>query len=83
MDDKIRYGIMTILFNSIGVPCFMQGKINLGIIRIVLGVVSFGVIFIINCIHGIIRGIKILQMTNSEYAAIDKTSFIAGFPALH
>ena len=48
MDNKILFGIMTIIFNSIGVPCFMQGRVGKGILRIVLGVVTCGVIGVIN-----------------------------------
>ena len=59
MDNKILFGIMTIIFNSIGVPCFMQGKVKTGVLRIVLAVVTFGVIGLINEIMGIIQGIQI------------------------
>ena len=37
MDNKILFGIMCIVFNSYGVPCFMQGQVNTGVMRIVLG----------------------------------------------
>jgi TM2 domain-containing membrane protein YozV len=81
MDNKILYGIMTIIFNSIGVPCFMQGKTKAGILRIVLGVVTFGVISFINEIMGIIQGIKILCMSDEEYAAADKSALLMGVPS--
>ena len=81
MDNKILFGIMTIIFNSIGVPCFMQRKIGAGIWRIVLGYVSCGIIFIINEILGIIQGIKILRMTDEEFAAADKATLLAGIPS--
>ena len=81
MDNKILFGIMTIIFNSIGVPCFMQGKVGAGILRIVLGMVSCGVITIINEILGIIQGIKILCMSDEEYAAADKATLLAGVPS--
>ena len=81
MDNKVLFGIMTIIFNSIGVPCFMQGKVGAGILRIVLGMVSCGVITIINEILGIIQGIKILCMSDEEYAAADKATLLTGIPS--
>lgn len=67
--NKVTFGVLTIIFNSIGVPCFMQGKVGAGIWRIVLGIVSCSVIFIINEIKGIIIGIKVLKMTDEEFNA--------------
>ena len=81
MDNKILFGIMTIIFNSIGVPCFMQGKVGAGILRIVLGMVTCGVITIINEVLGIIQGIKILCMSDEEYAAADKATLLTGIPS--
>ena len=81
MDNKILFGIMTIIFNAYGVPCFMQGKVNAGVIRIVLSVVTFGVFATINTVFGIIQGIKILCMSDEEYAAADKASLLAGIPS--
>ncbi|MBR2849976.1 MAG: hypothetical protein IKB84_02935 [Clostridia bacterium] len=68
MDNKIVVGIMCILFNSIGVPCFMQGQTKTGVLRIVLGIVTFGIVGFINEIMGIILGIKVLTMSDEEYA---------------
>ena len=81
MDNRILFGIMCIIFNSIGVPCFMQGQVGKGILRIVLGMVTCGVISIINEILGIIKGIKILCMSDEEYAAADKATLLAGVPS--
>ena len=81
MDNKVLYGIMTLIFNCYGVPCFMQGKTKAGILRIVLGVVTCGVIFVINEIMGIIQGIKILCMSDEEYAAADKATLLKGVPS--
>ncbi len=81
MDNKVLFGVMTIIFNSIGVPCFMQGKIGAGILRIVLGIVTCGVIEIINAVLGIIQGIKILSMSDEEYAAADKATLLSGVPS--
>ncbi|MBE6597324.1 MAG: hypothetical protein E7641_06610 [Ruminococcaceae bacterium] len=81
MDNKVLFGVMTIIFNSIGVPCFMQGKVKAGVLRIILGIVTCGVIEIINTVFGIIQGIKILSMTDEEYAAADKATLLAGVPS--
>lgn len=67
MDNRILFGVMCIIFNSYGVPCFMQGHIGAGIWRIVLGYVTFGIIGIINTIKGIILGIQVLKMSDEEY----------------
>lgn len=67
MNNKVLFGIMCIIFNSYGVPCFMQGHIKAGILRIVLAYVTFGVIGIINTIKGIILGIQVLKMSDEEY----------------
>ncbi|MBR5615494.1 MAG: hypothetical protein IKW66_01610 [Clostridia bacterium] len=81
MDNKILYGIMTLIFNSVGVPCFMQGKVKEGVLRIVLGCVTFGVIACINEVMGIIQGIKILCMSDEDYAAADKATLLMGIPS--
>ena len=80
MNNKKLFGIMCILFNEYGVPNFMQGQVSTGILKIVLGVVSCGVIAIINFIKGIILGISILKMTDEEYEA-KKGTFDAGVPS--
>ncbi len=79
MDNRVLFGIMCIIFNGYGVPCFMQGETQKGIMRIVLGVVSCGVIAIINTIKGIIMGIEILKMSDEEYEA-KKGTFNSGIP---
>lgn len=80
MDNRILYGIMTIIFNSYGVPCFMQGKIKAGILRIVFNCITFGVIGIINLVKGIILGIKILRMSDEEYLA-QRATLLNGIPS--
>lgn len=80
MENKILYGIMTLLFNSYGVPCFMQGKVKAGVLRIVLAIVTFGIIGIINGIMGIILGIQILCMTDQEYNE-KKETLLKGVPS--
>ena len=80
MDNRVLYGIMTLIFNCVGVPCFMQGKVKAGVLRIVLGVVTCGVIMTINEIMGIIQGIKILCMSDEEFAA-NKENLLMGVPS--
>ena len=79
MNNKVLFGIMCIIFNSYGVPCFMQGRVKTGILRIVLAYVTCGIIGIINLIKGIILGIKVLQMTDEEYQA-QKETLARGIP---
>ncbi len=79
MDNKVLFGVMCIIFNSLGVPCFMQGRVGTGILRIVLGIVTCGVIGVINEIMGIILGIKVLKMSDEEYAE-QKATITMGVP---
>ena len=67
--NKTVFGIMCIAFNSLGVPCFMQKQIKTGILRIVLAIVTCGVIEIINIVKGIILGINVLKMSDEEFQA--------------
>ena len=83
MDNKILFGILTLLLNSYGVPNFMAGDVKSGILKIVLGCVTCGVIAIINTIQGIITGIKILTMSDADFAAADKKSLIVGIPKIN
>ena len=76
MDNKILFGVMTLIFNEYGVPNFMSGDIKTGILRIVLGIVTFGVIACINFVMGIIMGIKILTMSDEDYQAQKETLFM-------
>lgn len=79
--NKTTFGILTILFNSYGVPCFIQGNVKAGILRIVLGIVTCGIIGVINVIKGIILGIQVLKMTEEEFKA--KLGTIdSGIPAM-
>ena len=80
MDNRILFGIMTIIFNDIGVPCFMAKKVKAGILRIVLMYVTCGVIGVINFVKGIILGIQILKMTDEEFAEKKDTLF-SGIPS--
>ena len=79
MDNKILFGLMCCFFNGVGVPCFMQGDSGKGVSRIVLSVVTIGVIGVINTVYGIILGIEILNMPDEEYAS-KKGTFYRGIP---
>ena len=81
MNNKVLFGVLTILLNGYGVPCFMQGQIKAGVLRIVLGIVTFGVIYIINFVKGIILGIKILKMSDAEFEEAKKEYITSGIPA--
>ena len=80
MNNRVLFGIMCILFNSYGVPCFMQGNAKAGILRIVLGFVSCGIIGFINGIMGIILGIEVLKMTDEEFEE-KKYTLTKGIPS--
>lgn len=80
MNNKILFAIMCIIFNAYGVPCFMQGMKSTGVKRIIFGVITFGVIAVINEVKGIILGIRILKMSDEEYAS-KKGTFNSGIPA--
>ena len=80
MNNKVLFGIMCIVFNSVGVPCFMQGKVGVGILRIVLAIVTCGVIGVINTVKGIILGIQILKMSDEEYQQ-KKETLNSGIPS--
>ncbi len=80
MDNKIVFGVMTIIFNSYGVPSFMVKETKRGIKTIIFGIITLGIIGIINFIKGIINGINILKMTDEEFAAADKVALIDALP---
>ena len=80
MDNRVLFGVMCIIFNSIGVPCFMQGQVKTGILRIVLGIVTCGVVEIINFVKGIILGVQVLKMSDEEYES-KKGTLSSGIPA--
>ena len=79
MDNRVLFGVMCILFNQLGVPCFMQGNKKLGIRRIVFSVITLGILGIVNMIKGIMLGIKVLKMTDEEFAE-QKNDLNDGFP---
>ena len=81
MENKLVFGILTIALNGVGVPCFMQGQIKAGVLRIILAAVTFCVIGIINTVKGILLGIQILKMTDEEYEAARKEYITSGIPA--
>ncbi len=67
--NKTTFGILTIIFNSIGIPCFLQGQTKAGVIRIILSCIPLaGAVFgTINLVLGILLGIEVLKMTEEEF----------------
>lgn len=80
MDNRVLFGVMCIIFNAIGVPCFMQGRVKQGVWRIVLHFITLGIVGLINEIMGIILGVKVLCMSDEEYAE-KKMELKMGVPA--
>lgn len=74
MDNKMTYGILVLLFNAIGITSFLKGNTKKGILTIVSHCITLGIIGLINGIKGIILGIKIIQMSDEEFAAADKAT---------
>ena len=80
MNNRVLFGIMCILFNGIGVPCFMQGNKQVGIKRIIFCVITLGILGVVNSIMGIILGINVLKMTDEEFESV-KDTLSKGIPA--
>lgn len=80
MNNKIVFGVLTILFNQYGVPSFIVKDAGRGVKSIIFGIITLGIIFLINFIKGIIGGIKILKMSDEDFAAADKASLIDALP---
>ena len=76
MENKTLYAIMTLLLNCYGLPYFLQGETKKGIMTIVSGIITCSVVFYINLVKGIILGIKLLKMTDEEFAAADKSTLV-------
>ena len=80
MNDRITFAILCIFFNAYGITCFLQGDTQKGVKRIIFGIISCGVIALINGIKGLILGIEILKMSDEEFNA-KKGTFDSGIPA--
>lgn len=78
--NRTTFAIITLLFNALGVPCFIQGNAKSGILRIVLNFVTCGIIGFINSIMGIILAIEIFKMTDEEFEE-KKGTITKGIPA--
>ena len=63
---------MTLIFNAIGVPYFMMGNTKKGILTIVSGVITLGVVAVINEVFGIINAITLFQTSDEDFAAANK-----------
>lgn len=83
MDNKTLFAVLCILFNQLGVPCFMQGDTKTGIVRLIICFIPIvNLIGLYNAVMGIIMGIKILQMSDEEYEE-KKGTFNSGWPTLN
>ena len=76
-EKKTLVGIMTILFGMIGVDQFIMGHKDKGIKTILwfllcLIPVAGGVFAIIKLIGSILRGVKVLQMSEADFEAYAK-----------
>lgn len=80
MENKVVFGVLTILFNDIGVPSFIVKDTKRGVKTIIFAIITLGIIGFINFIKGIIGGINILKMTDEEFAAADKATLIDAIP---
>jgi hypothetical protein len=80
MDNRVLFGVMCLLFNGYGVPCFMQGRKKTGLKRILFGVITLGVVYIINFVKGIMLGIEVLKMSDEEFNE-KKFTLDSGIPA--
>ena len=74
--SKTVFAIITLLFNQLGIPSFVTGNTKKGIMTIVSGAITLGVVAFINAIKGIINAIKIFKMTDEEYEAADKATLV-------
>ena len=77
--NRTVFGILTIIFNQVGVPNFIVGDTKTGVLKIILCITV--VVPVINFIKGIIKGIEILKMTDEEFNAADMKDFIVVIPA--
>ncbi len=78
--NKTVFALLVLFFNALGIPCFIQGNVKAGILRIVLNFVTCGIIGFINGIMGIILAIQIFQMSEEDFEA-QKNELTKGIPA--
>ena len=74
MDNKVTYGVLVLLFNALGITSFLKGNNKKGLFTILSHIITCGIVGLINAIKGIILGIKILQMSDEDFAAADKST---------
>ena len=67
MENKNFFGIMTIIFYSVGVSHFMQHKVGKGVLMI-LSILTPAII--VTPIIGVVKGIRVLCMDYNEYANV-------------
>ena len=80
MNNKFLFSIGTLLFNQLGVPYFLVKNSKQGLKTFVYGIITFGIVAIINTIKGILGGIKLFKMSAEDFAAADKVALINALP---
>ena len=80
MNNKFLFSIGTLLFNPLGVPYFLVKNSKQGLKTFVYGIITFGIVAIINTIKGILGGIKLFKMSAEDFAAADKVALINALP---
>ena len=80
MNNKLLFSLGTLLFNQLGVPYFLVKNSKQGVKTFVYGIITFGIVAIINTIKGILGGIKLFKMSAEEFAAADKVALINALP---
>ena len=80
MNNKLLFSLGTLLFNQLGVPYFLVKNSKQGVKTFVYGIITFGIVAIINTIKGILGGIKLFKMSAEDFAAADKVALINALP---
>ena len=80
IDNKMLFAVAC-FFNGYGVPSFLKGDVKKGIKTLVLGLVTLGILFIVNTIKGLMVAIEVIKMTDEEYAAKKGTIEVPTIPA--
>ena len=80
IDNKMLFAVAS-FFNGYGVPSFLKGDVKKGIKTLVLGLVTLGILFIVNTIKGLMVAIEVIKMTDEEYAAKKGTIEVPTIPA--
>ena len=69
MGNKFLFAVITALFNHWGLPSFLQGRKKTGIVRLLVGLFTFGIGAFINFILGVLLAVQIMGMDEDEFQA--------------